>query len=97
MERLEHETDALGPKLRSAVFVKFREVRLVEDNVPAGRQVQSSQQCQQRRLARTGRSDYSNRFTGRYCETDVRKNGQSPFRAANLFAQAPGLENRVFI
>ena len=97
MERLEYETYAFGPKLRSAVFVKFREVRRVEDNVSAGRQVQPSQQSQQRRLARTGRSDHSNRFAGRYCETDVRKNGQSPFRAANLFAQAPGFENRVFI
>ena len=86
MEGLKYKAYAFGPELRSAIFIEIRKIRLVEDDVPVGWQVQSCQQRQQRRLARSGRSDDSNRFTRRNCETDIRKNSQSPFRTANLFA-----------
>ena len=62
-----------------------------------GRQVETGEQRQQSRFARTGCARYRNGFAAGYCEADIRKNCQSTLRADNLFAYFLGNEYRVVI
>ncbi len=93
MKGLEYEADAFGTHGGTAVLVQLGQVGAVQHDMPAGRQVQPGQQRQQRGLAGARRPDHGNRLTGNNPETDVRKNGQSPFRAANLLADVGGCQH----
>ena len=84
MKRLEHETNAFSTYDRTTILVEIRKIGAVQVYVTIRRQVQSRQESQQRRLTCAGWPDHGHGLTGLDTETDIVKNGQSPFRAANL-------------
>ena len=84
MERLKHEANTFCSQAGSAVLVERREIGSVEHNMTTGWQIEPCQQCEQCRFTRTGWAHDRNRITRQYAKADVRKNSQTPFRAANL-------------
>ena len=52
MKGLKDETHALGAHQRTPVLIELREIGAVEVHMPTGRQVESGEQGQKRRLAR---------------------------------------------
>ena len=86
VKRLEHETDAVCSNPGPAVFIELGEIGAVQDDMTLGRQIESGQQREQCRLAGARRPDDGHRLARLYRETDLGKNGQTTFRAANLFA-----------
>ncbi len=86
MKGLKHESDTLGAHTCTPVLVKLPEDRAIERNVARCGQIEPGKQRQQRGFAGAGGADNGYRFAAIDRETDVRKNGQSTFRAANLFA-----------
>ena len=94
VKRLKHEADALGADARAPVLVQLAEIRAVEFDISLRWQVEPCQQGQQGRLAGSGRAHDCDRLAGHNAETDVRQNGQTTLRTANLFADGMRRKNR---
>ena len=88
LERLEYETDALGAEGRPAVLVAGEQVLAEEPDGTCRGNVESRQQSEQCRLARTGGADDRNRLAGCDPQIDIIENREASRRVLHDLAEA---------
>jgi hypothetical protein len=96
MKGLEDEADVGCAQRCPSVFVKLCEVGPVQENSSGSGKIEPGKEGKQGRFAGTGCADDSHGLTPLDTETHIRQDGQSTFRAANLFRDIFRGQYRVF-
>src|SRR5262245_46648666 len=84
MKRLKHETDAAAPYAGARGVVQGSELRAIQRDVAAIRQVEPGNQIEQRGLAGTRFADDGNVFATRHLERDIAQHLARPCAAVGL-------------
>ncbi len=90
MKGLEHETYVLRTNSGTTILIELAEVVAGELNEPRARQVETCKQGEQRGFTGARRTYHRDCFPCRDGKTNIVKNGQIAFRAANLFRNFTG-------
>jgi hypothetical protein len=83
MERLEDKAEQSCPQGCPAILVQAEQVGTVNLDAARSRLVESGEQPEQRRLARTRRADDSDRFARHDLQIDFLQNGQRTMAVGN--------------
>ena len=94
MERLKDKADTGCAHRCATIFVEISQVVAVEPYFSFGWRIESGQEREQCGLAGSGRTNNGYRITVIDRETDLGKDGQSTFGAANLFGDIVRGKNR---
>src|SRR5437016_3006438 len=84
VEKLEDEADLVAPDTREIVVGKFAKILAFDSNLAGCGPVEASDQVQERRLSRTGRSDNRDNLANLDIKTHVFQGNRFPFPIEHL-------------